>query len=635
MSILYKKNKKFTLLIKIIFFIFLVPSYIIGSEWPIFKGNRYFTGNNDEIIVKNNGIKWLFSADSKAINPIVSDGRVFFTDIKKNIYSLDEETGKLIWKIDLTKIASQFISFRKIMGKAKYPLVYKNFLVITDSIAIYCIDKFTGKILWARTGLQSGDYSTAKNSIKVDGIYADPFLANDAIFYGTRTAFYSRNIANGKLNWENKSIQSFSGFPAVYENFIFAQSVDYNKKEYNLYCLNRHTGQILWQNRLEMPFKIFAPLVYKEKVFMPIDSKLYSFDLTTGKLLNTKDYKEVITSNLAFTDAEMRLTLSNHKIITINSITENIKNIQDLPKQSSPKFITIRDQIYIAYSQKRISKKTGKSEYYTTIKAISLDDKKNLWSFEPLTPGSSTEMAAENGVLFVSAGNILYALGDKNKDNYKTIEDYQNRREDKIIKQPQKKRKLNLTLKKEDNENKNVEAEIIQKKDGEIISREKKILKEGDNSIEIVEGEEVEIIASDKNHFPEKIIIEKNKDKATLSLKKIKKNKNYTAEGVYFETNKAYLKKESLPMLEKIKLILKENSKLNLEIQGHTDSTGKREYNLELSRKRANAAAEYLIKNGISAERLKIKGFGPDKPIADNNTDQGRSKNRRTDFIFH
>ena len=616
--------------------VFLIPSYIIGNEWPVFKGNLYFTGNNDEIIVKNNGIKWLFAAESKVLNPIISEGSVFFTDIKKNIYSVNEKTGKLNWKIDLKKVSSQFSSYGKIMGKAKYPLVYKDFLIISDSIVIYCFNKNTGKILWARTGLQSGDYSTPKNSIKVDGIYADPFLANDAIFYGTRTAFFSRNIANGRINWENKSIKSFSGFPTVYGNYIFTQSVDYNKKEYILYCLDMNTGKILWQNRLPMPFKIFAPVVYKEKVFLPLDTKLYSFDLVSGKMLSVKDHKEIITSNPAFTDNEIRLTVSNHKILTLDSETGKMTNLTEFPKQSSPKFVTIRDQIYVAYTEKKISKKTGKSQYFTTVEALSLEDEKKLWSFNPMTPGSASEMAAEKGILFVSADRFLYALGKKGENNPKTVEEYIQKQKEKPTEKPEKKkRKIKLNIKREGGKNGGIEAEIIQKKDGEIISREKKILKEGENSIEIPQGEGVEIMGSDKNHFPEKAAIDPGKNKAELNLKKIEKNKNYTANDIYFEVNKAYLTKESLPMLEKIKKILTENKDIKLEIQGHTDSTGKRDYNLELSRKRANAVSEYLIKNGISADRFRILGYGPDKPIADNKTAEGRSKNRRTDFIFY
>ena len=55
-------------------------SFLYGSDWPIYKGNIYFTGNNDEIVIKNNNLKWLFQADEQVYNPIVSDGRIYFVD---------------------------------------------------------------------------------------------------------------------------------------------------------------------------------------------------------------------------------------------------------------------------------------------------------------------------------------------------------------------------------------------------------------------------------------------------------------------------------------------------------------------------------------------------------------------------
>ena len=67
-----------------------------AEDWPIYKGNIYFTGNNDEITVKNSNLKWLFQADNVVLNPINSDGRVYFLDLVKNVYCLDEERGRLL-----------------------------------------------------------------------------------------------------------------------------------------------------------------------------------------------------------------------------------------------------------------------------------------------------------------------------------------------------------------------------------------------------------------------------------------------------------------------------------------------------------------------------------------------------------
>jgi outer membrane protein OmpA-like peptidoglycan-associated protein len=77
---------------------------------------------------------------------------------------------------------------------------------------------------------------------------------------------------------------------------------------------------------------------------------------------------------------------------------------------------------------------------------------------------------------------------------------------------------------------------------------------------------------------------------------------------------------------------MKANPVYNLEIDGHTDAQGKAFYNLELSQKRANAVTKYLVNHGIDAKRLSESGFGESVPAADNNTVDGRAKNRRVEF---
>ncbi len=69
-------------------------------------------------------------------------------------------------------------------------------------------------------------------------------------------------------------------------------------------------------------------------------------------------------------------------------------------------------------------------------------------------------------------------------------------------------------------------------------------------------------------------------------------------------------------------------------IEGHTDSTYTREYNLELSLRRAQAVAGWLIEHGVDASRLEAKGYGEFRPIADNNTEEGRALNRRVEMVL-
>ena len=104
-------------------------------------------------------------------------------------------------------------------------------------------------------------------------------------------------------------------------------------------------------------------------------------------------------------------------------------------------------------------------------------------------------------------------------------------------------------------------------------------------------------------------------------------------EQVQLDTNKATIKSVSFPLLDKVAKVLRKHTEfLLVEVQGHTDNRGGRAMNIGLSRRRAKSVRQALITRGIAADRLTSKGYGPDKPVADNKTDEGRQQNRRVQF---
>lgn len=102
---------------------------------------------------------------------------------------------------------------------------------------------------------------------------------------------------------------------------------------------------------------------------------------------------------------------------------------------------------------------------------------------------------------------------------------------------------------------------------------------------------------------------------------------------IEFEYNKSTVSNSSIVMLEDIANQLKRNKDVKIEICGHTDDIGSDEYNLQLSNERAKSVRNELTKLGIDGNRLKIKGYGKTKPIAPNDSDENRKRNRRTEFI--
>jgi OmpA-OmpF porin, OOP family len=103
---------------------------------------------------------------------------------------------------------------------------------------------------------------------------------------------------------------------------------------------------------------------------------------------------------------------------------------------------------------------------------------------------------------------------------------------------------------------------------------------------------------------------------------------------VYFDTNKATIKKVSFPLLDDVAQAMQDNPTIKVEIQGHTDSQGNDNFNLKLSQRRAESVRLYLMKRGVSGDRMVPKGYGEDVVIADNRTAAGRALNRRVEFVI-
>jgi outer membrane protein OmpA-like peptidoglycan-associated protein/outer membrane protein assembly factor BamB len=626
----------------------------LADDWPIFKGNIYFTGNNDEIIVKNSNLKWLFQADERVSNPVASDGRIYFTDLKGQVYCLDEEYGKVVWKVDLQKISSQFKAFSRAAGKVKYPLVKGNLLLISDPIAIYAFNKTTGQIIWARTGMREEDTRpqglTGRTALPmVDGIYADPVILENEIYYGTRNMFLSREIGNGHLKWDNRTVKTYGGFPTFYDKFIFTQSMDFSTNRYTVYCLDSSTGREIWSRVIEKPMQIFPPVVYRNRVYLPSSKSVYCIDLKTGEPVWKRDYKDYITSIPGFTDRAILFSVGNSDILVIDPDSgEVLRDVAVAPK-SSPYFVTVRDQLYVAYN---ITDTVGtKTLSYGIAKALNFTDNTQIWNYKTPFPGAVSQPIASKGILFLPAGNYLYALGTEyyprivdGGDGYAVVPGGKIPDTPKEIKPPvtapreplpekMETRKMIVSIGDKDNAKVGAQVEIKQRKKGDVVYSGRATVN-GKGEIEVPVGDEVELLVTAKGYVPKKEIIGGDEKEKTITLEKIETGKGFVVDNIYFEIDKAYLRKESLDIIDKLVQIMKANPAMKIEVRGHTDSTGEKAYNQKLSERRADAVAEYMIKNGISPERIRSAGLGETRPIASNETPEGRKKNRRTEFYF-
>ena len=109
---------------------------------------------------------------------------------------------------------------------------------------------------------------------------------------------------------------------------------------------------------------------------------------------------------------------------------------------------------------------------------------------------------------------------------------------------------------------------------------------------------------------------------------------NIKLKNVFYNTATAMLDAKSRYELDEVAMLLNKYSSMNVRLEGHTDNTGDADANLELSKNRASNVRDYLVSKGVSANRLSSVGFGQDRPIESNDTDEGRANNRRTELVI-
>lgn len=131
---------------------------------------------------------------------------------------------------------------------------------------------------------------------------------------------------------------------------------------------------------------------------------------------------------------------------------------------------------------------------------------------------------------------------------------------------------------------------------------------------------------------PETVIYLKKGEQATFNNRSIRVGETVNLNNIMFDQGKSDLRAESKPELDKVVQFLQANPGAEIELSGHTSSEGMAAMNRSLSYRRVNACKEYIVQKGIDPGRVIAVGFGPDKPVAPNDTEPNRAKNRRVEM---
>jgi OmpA-OmpF porin, OOP family len=128
------------------------------------------------------------------------------------------------------------------------------------------------------------------------------------------------------------------------------------------------------------------------------------------------------------------------------------------------------------------------------------------------------------------------------------------------------------------------------------------------------------------------LVEQKDISLAPIEVVSVATNAKISLNNIFFDVDKAVLKPESFPELNRLVTLMNDEPAMEVEIAGHTDATGAEQYNLMLSQWRANKVAQYLNEKGITKERIQTTFYGETQPLENNNTKEGRRKNRRVEF---
>jgi len=144
----------------------------------------------------------------------------------------------------------------------------------------------------------------------------------------------------------------------------------------------------------------------------------------------------------------------------------------------------------------------------------------------------------------------------------------------------------------------------------------------------------VEVVSTGDDYYMTLALKESMKQDVTASSMFEALNRDgHIALYINFDFGKSIIRDESKPVIEQIVQMMKSNPELKVGVEGHTDNVGSPVSNKTLSEARAKSVVTSIVSQGISADRLSPAGFGQDKPIADNNTEEGRARNRRVELV--
>jgi outer membrane protein OmpA-like peptidoglycan-associated protein/outer membrane protein assembly factor BamB len=664
----------FVLLILVMAFTFPATGHgFLEDNWPTYMGNQYLTGNNDGIIPQGNNILWKFTAPGRLYNPVGSNERVFVVSTDNHLYCLDMRDGSVLWRFKAEGALTRMV------------VVYQRRVYLPAGQFIYCLDMENGEVLWARKDPSIGFYGTptvAEGKIfygNRKGFYARELVnghlvwENPGIYtYGGFPSYWNGMVYTVSKEFQQESarliaLDADSGeivWETVLENVANIYSpVVYQERIYLAFgnkvgVFDAGTGEKLWEKNFIAPVASHPVFSHGNIYLSLLEGTILTIDPENGNWLPL--YSVPYATQFAVVGSYLFIPVKSPKgeLAVVDAVSgKEMRRITT--GEGEPSSLTVSRGIAFMSSVKGLVA-IGKGTFLGTVSAgpgTEVAAARLPESGKPATrqpggeqewptpgewggttaspsgggegsvtrgPGTESAQRSSESTASESSGAGTARSGPGADEATRALETTTIRGE---VRERDTDRPLAGTV-----------ETTTTFGDGSVAFREQPF-KGGSFEIEVPRAGETDLVVSSPGYTFETITLpdEEAVDDLSLaglevSLSRARGGEELRVDSIHFETGKANLSAGSIPTLQKIHDMMRENPGIRIEIAGHTDSTGSKELNQRLSELRAESVASWLIQNGIPSTRITTKGFGESRPIADNATEEGRRRNRRTEI---
>ena len=565
----------------------LAPLTAQAGDWPMFLGNQQLSGNNDAVTPNAFELAWQWNANtnpavSVSIFRIVPTGEGIIATLSDARVVYISLAGKTVWE---TKLRAVVI---------RSPVIWRNYAVFVAGRELLCLNLADGRVVWSIANTEA--------------MLSAPLVSDGIVYAGSLSALQARRAANGQLLWENRTIKIWGAAIVKVEDYLLIQHRDYKTTRSSLACLDAKTGKTLWLSDIAHDANIFPPLVFDDKVMQASSNTLAVFSLATGKKLDTRSFPAAFASHpvsmlrhvyLSFTDGSIQSIISTNLQHTAAEFPNH--------RQQGNYFAANGGYLYLTGDDGVLHELDGQTG--ETLRSLALS-----------VSASHVQPVLSRGLVFLAVGNTLFCVGEPAEET--------------VVEIPvlvRRERLLWLT-----------DAKTGQRLEGDVrlawldangqwnfsdtaVRNGRLILPE-----DVPNGAALSV--EKQGYAFARLAWAPGSTEERLALTPLAQEERWVLHDVFFLTDSALLQDASLPALYELARLLKANPQARVTLEGHTDNSGDPAYNQRLSRERAGAVVEFLVRQGIGAWRMDSVGYGDTRPAADNSTPEGRMKNRRTEI---